>query len=235
LETPGSSFAAPLERELRGLRVAWSPDLGGSVPVDPEVADVVRAQAGAFANLGCHVEEACPDFTGAEESFRTLRAWEFAHQLGDHVRKNRDLVKASLVWNIEGGWRLSAEDVARAEELHAAVFHRAREFFERYDVLLLPTSQVPPFDATLEYPTEVAGIPQRTYLDWMRSCYFVTVTGCPALSVPAGFTAAGLPVGLQVVGPHRSDRFVLEVGHAFETATGVGLRRPELGRTSHVC
>ncbi len=230
LEAPGSTFAGPLDRDLRGLRVAWSPDLGGAVPVEPEVAEIVTAQAAVFESLGCEVEQACPDFAGADEAFRVLRAWSFAHTFGPLVRAQPERVKPSLVRNVEEGFALTGEDVARAEQLHTALFHRVREFFCHHDVLVLPTSQVPPFDATLEYPTEVAGVAQHSYLDWMRSAYFVTVTGSPALSVPAGLTRAGLPVGIQLVGPHRRDRLVLEVGHAFEAATGVGLRRPDPAR-----
>lgn len=110
--------------------------------------------------------------------------------------------------------------------LHTELFHRVRRFFERYDALLLPVSQVPPFDAALEYPEEVAGEPMRDYLEWMRSCFLVSATGSPALSVPAGFTGGGLPVGLQIVGPHHGDLAVLQIGHAFEQATRHGRRRP---------
>jgi amidase len=139
-------------------------------------------------------------------------------------------MKASVLWNIDEGRRLTGADVARAEVLRTRLFHRARQFFERYDVLVLPTSQVTPFDASVEYPTEVDGRPQQTYLDWMRSCYFVTVLGNPALSVPAGFTASGLPVGIQIVGPHRGDLRVLQVGAAFEAATGWTQRHPSIAR-----
>ena len=228
LQDPGSDFAPPLERGLGGLRVSWSPDLGGAVPVDPEVAAAVERQVEVFEGLGCTVEQACPDFAGAEEVFRTLRAWQFELALGPVVDRHRDRVKPSIVWNVEVGRALTGADIGRAEVLHTQLFHRVREFFERYDVLLLPVSQVAPFDADLEYPAEIDGVAQETYLDWMRSAYWVSATGCPALSVPAGFTRDGLPVGLQVVGPHRADRLVLQVGHAFEQATGHGLRRPGL-------
>ncbi|MEO8889721.1 MAG: amidase family protein, partial [Jatrophihabitantaceae bacterium] len=228
LDDPGIGFAAPLASEPAGLRVAWSPDLGGSVDVDREVRDIVTGQVTVFAELGARIDEACLEFSGAEEAFRTLRAWSFAYNLGDAVRAHPDQVKASVIWNVEQGLRLTGSDLARAEGLHTELFHRARAFFEQYDVLILPTSQVAPFDAELEYPLSIDGRRQDTYLDWMRSSYFVTVTGCPALSVPAGFTAAGLPVGLQIVGPHRAERRVLQVGHAFEQATGFGSVRPSL-------
>jgi amidase len=227
LEQPGEVFAPPLDADLAGLRVAWTPDLGG-LPVEPAVVDVVAAAVPVFANLGCRVEQDCPDFSGADEVFRTLRAWQFDLELGPLRDAHPDQIKQSIVWNVDVGRRLTGADLARAEVLHAALFHRLREFFTRYDLLLAPVSQVVPFDAALEYPTEVAGVPQVTYLDWMRSAYFVSATGCPALSVPAGFTPDGLPVGLQIVGPHRADLAVLNAGHAFEQAMRAHTRRPPI-------
>ncbi|MGH3321028.1 MAG: amidase [Streptosporangiaceae bacterium] len=228
LDEPGAAFAEPLDRDLSGLRVAWSPDFGGALPVDPAVTAALEPAAKVFDDLGCVVEEACPDLAGADEVFRTLRAWQFELTFGALLDRHRDRLKATLVWNIEQGRRLTGPDVARAEVNHAALYHRVREFFERYDALLLPVSQVPPFDIDLEYPAEVAGVRMETYLDWMRSCYLISATGCPALSVPAGFTGGGLPVGLQIVGPHRGDLEMLRVGHAFEQVTRYGERRPPL-------
>jgi amidase len=228
LEEPGVSFAAPLDRDLTGLRVAFSPDLGGRVPVAPEVTAVLEQSATVFAELGCVVESACPDLDGAEEVFRTLRAWQFELGYGELLDRHPERLKATLRDNIAEGRRLSGADVGRAERLHTTLYHRVREFFDRYDVLLLPVSQVPPFEVDLEYPTEIAGVPMESYLDWMRSAYLVSATGCPALSVPGGFTPGGLPVGLQIVGPHRADFEVLQVGHAFEQATRHGERRPAI-------
>ena len=227
LDSPGAGFAAPLDRDLTGMRVAWAPDLGGTVTVDPAVTAALAPQVAVFEQLGCVVEQACPDLTGADEVFRTLRAWQFALTLGPLLDSHRDRLKPALVANIEDGRSLSGDDVIRAELAHAALFHRMRAFFDRYDVLLAPVSQVPPFDATLEHPIEIAGVPHPHYLDWMASSYLISATGHPALSVPAAFTPDGLPVGLQIIGPHRGDLLVLQVGHAFEGATGVGRRRPD--------
>ena len=228
LETPGSAFAVPLERDLTGLRVAWAPRLDGSIPFDPEVVATLEPAVKVFTELGCVVEEACPDLSGADEVFRVLRAWQFELGLGTVMDRHRDQIKATVVANIEDGRRLSGADVGRAEVLHTRLYHRVRAFFERYDVLLAPVCQVLPFDADLEYPTEVAGEPMTSYVDWMRSAYLISATGCPALSVPGGFTAGGLPVGLHVIGPHRADLAVLQVGYAFEQATRYGTRRPAL-------
>ncbi|NUU25921.1 MAG: amidase [Streptomycetaceae bacterium] len=227
LETPGEVFGALRERDLTGLRVAWSPDLGGAVPVEPEVADVVAAAVPVFARLGATVEQACPDLDGADEVFRVFRAWQFHALLGTAMDGADGRMKPALVQNITEGRVLRGADLERATALHTALFHRVREFFTRYDVLLLPTSQVAPFPVDWEYPAEIAGVPMADYLDWMRSAYLISATGCPALSVPAGFTPGGLPVGLQIVGPHRADRMVLEVGRAFERAApDYGARRP---------
>jgi amidase len=223
---PDARFAAPLDRDLSGLRVAWSPDLGGAVPVDPDVTSTLATQISVFEKLGCVVDAACPDFSGADEAFRTLRAWQFELGLGEHLDTARELLKPAVIWNIEEGRRLSGPQVGRAERLRSVLFQRMHEFFGRYDVLLLPVSQVVPFPVEVEYPRTVGGVPQHTYLDWMRSCYYVSVTACPALSVPAGFTAGGLPVGLQIVGRHLDEVTVLQVGHAFEQATRFGGRRP---------
>lgn len=226
LETPGSAFAGPLEGDVRGLRVAWSPDLGGTVPVDAEVRDALRPAVDVFASLGCEVEEACPDLSGADEVFLVQRAWQMELAYGSLLDEHRHRMATDVVWNIEEGRKLTGPDLGRAQMLQAALFHRVREFFESYDLLLLPVSQVAPFDIRLPYPASVDGTPMETYLDWMRSAYLISVTGCPALSVPAGFTPAGLPVGLQMVGPHRQDRAVLDAGYAFERATRTGERRP---------
>src|ERR1700744_5301817 len=201
LETPGDRFAEPLDFDPRGLRVAFSPDLGGMVPVQPEVAAAVTAAAQVFAGLGAEVPEASPDFAGADEVFRTLRAWSFAATFGPLEARQPDKFKATLRDNIAQGRALTGHDLARAEELHTVLFHRVRQFFTTYDIALLPVSLVLPFDVELEYPTEVDGVPMTDYLDWMRSAYLVSATGCPAASVPAAFSPGGLPIGVPIVGP----------------------------------
>ncbi len=230
LETPGARFAEPLDAGPGGvppgLRVAFSPDLGGAVPVEPEAAAAVTAAAQVFAGLGAEVTEACPSWAGADEVFRTLRAWNFEATFGALEERSPDQFKATLRDNIAQGRALSGPDLARAEQLHTVLYHRVRQFFTTHDLLLLPVSQVLPFDVELEYPTEINGVPMTGYLDWMRSAYLVSATGCPALSVPAAFSAGGLPIGVQLVGPHHADFAVLQAGHAFEQATRIGQRRP---------
>jgi amidase len=229
LEAPGSTFAPPLHGDLAGVRVALSVDLGGAFEVDDAVAAVVRDQATVFESAGAAVEEAHPVLHSADAAFRTLRAWVFQHRFRTLLAKRPDGFKESLRNNIMAGADLTGGDVARAYQQLTSIQDRMRAFFETYDVLALPVSQVPPFSADEEYPANINGQPQATYLDWMRSAYFITVTGCPAISVPAGFTSEGWPVGLQLVGPVRGERRLLEIARAYEQATGVGKRRPRVG------
>jgi amidase len=229
LDTPGAVFRdLTVPDGLRGLRVAWTPDLGGRVPVEPEVLAVLEPQLRVFCDLGATVEEDCPDLDGAEEVFRTLRAHEFALGLGDLLDSHPEQLKPAVVWNIQEGRRLTAADLARAAQRRSRLHLAASDFFDRHDLLLAPVSQVAPFPVEWEYPHTVAGQPQHTYLDWMRSAYFLSVLGVPALSVPAGFTPAGLPVGLQLAARPRAEAALLAAGAAYEAATGHGRTRPTL-------
>jgi amidase len=223
-----AGFAASLPDRLDGLRVAWAPTLGGQVTVDPAVTNALASSVAVFESLGASVDDDCPDLSGADEVFGTLRAWLFDATFSDLARRHPDKLKESIRWNAGLGAKLSGPDLARAEQLHTKLHERMVEFFGRYDVLVAPTTQVLPFPVELEYPTEIAGVHQDNYLEWMRSCTVISATGCPALSVPGGFTPDGLPVGLQIIGQARADRRVLEVGHAFEQATRFGERRPAL-------
>jgi amidase len=227
-ETPGASFAPPLTRSLAGLRVALSLDLGGAFAVDPEVAAVVEAAGGVFSAQGATVRSAHPVLDEAEDTFRTLRAWLFWQEHGELLRAHPDGLKESLAANVRAGQGLTGDDVWRAYRQRTALEARMTGFFDDHDVLVLPTSQVAPFPADQEYPATVAGEETATYLDWMRSAYLITVTGCPAVSVPAGFTPAGLPVGVQLVSRPRAERRLLEVAWAFEQATRYGEHRPPL-------
>jgi amidase len=218
LGDPGLVFAPPVSGELAGLRVAVSPDLGGQLVVDTEVAAVVEGSRAVFEGAGATVDAAYPTLTEADDTFRTLRAWHFQAMFGKLLTEHPDAFKASLADNIRAGEHLTGADVARAYTQRTTLSERMRDFFADHDLLVLPTAQVPPFLADQEYPAEINGRPMETYLDWMRSCYLITVTGCPALSLPFGRTADGLPVGVQLVAPHGADRFLLEVAGAVETA-----------------
>ncbi len=226
IREPASLFAQSLERDFQGVRIAWSRDLGG-LPVDPRVTAAIEARRGVFDSLGCEVEDAEPDFSGADEAFRSWRAWLFALGYGALLERERARVKETVIWNVEQGLRLSGSDLARAQVLQADCYRRVCEFLERYEFLVLPVSQVPPFDVTEPYVREINGTRLDTYIDWMRSCYWVTVTGLPAISVPCGFTPEGLPIGVQIVGRHQADLEVLRLAHAFESATAEWRRRPD--------
>jgi amidase len=225
LDFPGDTFRRPLGRGFKGTRVAWSRNLG-RYPVEPRVTAACDAVRGVFTALGCVVEDGQPDFADADEIFQTLRAWQFAAGHEQHLKQHRDLLKDTIIWNTEAGLRLSGLDVAHAEAKRAALYERVRIFFERYEYLVLPVSQVAPFPLETRWVQEIAGVPMKTYIDWMATCYAITLTGLPAASVPAGFTPEGLPVGLQIVGRHQQDFAVLQLAHAFEQATAVARRRP---------
>jgi amidase len=217
LGDPGSSFAPPLTpASLGGLRVACSVDLGGALVVDHAVADVVRATAERLAGAGSALVEAHPDLSLADDTFRTLRAWHFQARFAGLLAEHPTSFKPSLEANIRAGASLTGADVARAYTQRTALAETMRVFFEHHDVLLLPTSQVPPFPVEQEFPETINGQQMPDYLAWMRSAYFITVTGCPAISVPAGTTPDGLPVGVQLVARHGSDRQLLEVAAAVE-------------------
>lgn len=222
LGDPGSAFAPPLGSSLGsslgGLRVALSVDLGGAFEVDHEVAAVVESAGPLLARAGAAVTDAHPVLPEAEDTFRTLRAWHFQAMFGPLLAEHPEAFKASLADNIHAGEHLTGADVARAYAGRTTLSERMREFFGSYDALVLPAAQVPPFPADQEFPSAINGKPMQTYLDWMRACYYITVTGCPAISVPLGSTPDGLPVGVQIVAAHGADRFLLEVAAAVESA-----------------
>ena len=227
ISEPGDAFLKPLDRDFAGARVAWSRDLGG-LPVDPRVTAPIEGQRQTFEDLGCAVGEDEPDFANADEAFETLRSWHFEMNYGELLAEHGDELKDTVVWNIEEGMRLTGPAVARAARRRTELYHRVRAFMEEYEFLVLPVSQVPPFDVKRRWVGEIEGVSMKTYIDWMKSCYYISVTGLPAISVPCGFTDKGLPVGVQIVGRHRDDFGVLQLAHAFEQATGFGRRRPSV-------
>ena len=225
LDEDPSRFRAPLARSFKGVRVAWFKNLGG-LPFESEITRVVNACRATFEQLGCVVEEAEPDFTGVGEAFPVLRHLSYHSSYATLAREHPDLVKATVKWEIAEAERNTGADVARAALRQAKLYHDTAEFFQKYEYFVLPVTQVEPFDSSTEYPTSIAGVSMPTYIDWMRSCWYVTFMANPAISVPAGFSASGLPVGLQIVGRHRGDWSLLQMAHAFEQATAHGKRRP---------
>ena len=225
ISEPGSLFSQSLKRNFKGVRVAWSRDLGG-LPVDPQVTGAIEAQRHVFESLGCLIADGEPDFSDADEIFKVWRAWYFALVLSELLETQRDKLKDTVIWNIEEGLKLSGPQTAEAERKRTALYHRVRKFMETYEFLILPVSQVPPFDVRKRYVKEINGEKMETYIDWMKSCYYITTTGFPAISVPCGFTNDGLPVGVQIVGRHQDDLGVLQLAYAFEQATGFWKQKP---------
>lgn len=214
---PDAPFAAQAARPRAPLRAAFSPDLG-LTPVDPEVARICAAAARRFEALGATVEDAHPDLSGAHDAFQTLRALGFAAAHADHLRDHRDKLKPDVVWNIEKGLALTGAEVGAALSARGRIAEAARTFFETHDLLLCPATVLPPFPVETLWPRSCAGVAFATYIDWLAIAYAITLTGCPALSLPCGFTAAGLPVGLQMVAAPRAEGALLSFAAALEDA-----------------
>lgn len=225
IQEPGAIFARPLARTFKGTRVAWFKDLGG-VPFDPHIRMIVDEHRATFESLGCIVEQAEPDFSPAEIAFRVLRAWNSANVYGAMLKEHPDAFKDTIKEEIEEGLRLSGADVARAEVARGQLWRGLQGFFKKYEYFILPTTQLPPFDVTTPYPTHIADVKFNNYIDWMKSCWYISAAGNPAASVPGGFTPEGLPVGVQIVGRHREDFAVLQIAHAFEQAAGFSKEHP---------
>lgn len=223
----GTRFAAPLRRDFSGTRVAWSADLGG-LPIDLRIASVHAQQRDIFAALGCTLDDATPDFRDADAIFKGWRAWRTEASYGALIAEHGMLFKETIRDEASVGAQLTGPQLARLEMARAALYERVCTFLDSYEFLICPVTQVPPFDIQQRYLTEINGEPLASYIDWMRSCYFISVLGLPTISVPCGFTADSLPVGIQIVGRPRDDWGVLQLAHAFEQATGHWRRRPAL-------
>jgi amidase len=208
-------FLQTLERDFRGVRIAWSPTLGGA-PVEREVRATIEAGLKHFEAMGCIVEEAEPDLTETDECFDVLRALRLAVNYGPLLEPHRALMKDTAIWNIERGLALTSAEIAEATRQHARIFERMRSFMERYAFLLAPVNQVLPFPVDQPYVTEINGQKLANYLEWMKTCYRITVTAHPALSAPIGFSSAKLPVGIQIIGRYRDERGILQLAHALE-------------------
>jgi amidase len=215
-----NSFLAAVRSGNKPKRIAYSPDLG-ITPVDPEVAAITRKAAGRFAEAGAIVEEAHPDLREAHECFHVLRAYDFAISKAALLRTKRDLLKPEVIWNIEEGLKLTVERLERAEAQRVAMAARTLEFFKTYDLLLTPTTIVAPFPIENRYVAECDGKKFDNYVEWLGIVYAITLACCPALSLPCGFTASGLPVGLQLVGPPRGEAKLLAGARVLEDILGL--------------
>ena len=226
------SLAAPAAPFVDGMaacppprRVGFSPNFG-IVPVDPEVVAICAQAAQHFAAAGAEVVEACPDFSEAIDAFQIIRAQSFATGMAGHLRDHRDKLKPEVIWNIEKGLALTADEIAWAELARGRLYHNTVRFFADHDLLLCPAAIVPPFDVDIRYIDEVNGEKFDNYVHWISITFAVTLTSCPAVSAPAGFTASGLPVGLQIVGPPRGEVQTLAAAALLEQATGISRQLP---------
>ena len=224
IDQPGAQFAQPLERSFKGVRVAMFKDMG--LPWEAEVKSAVQAQRKVFESLGCIVVDAEPDFSDANECFVAWRHWSTELGFGDLIATRGDQLNEYIHWHVEEGRKLTGPYLSRMEAKRTAFFQRMCNFKGEYDFFLLPVNQVLPFDVNVHYPTEIAGVKMENYIAWMKSAYYISTTGNPAMSVPCAFSASGLPIGIQIVGKHHDDWGVLQLAYAFEQATNIGKRRP---------
>src|SRR6202453_1237620 len=225
IEQTGAQFAQPLgSRSFKGVRVAMFKDMG--LPWDQEVKSAVQAQRKVFESLGCIVEDAEPDFSDANEAFLAWRHWSVELGFGDLLATHGDQLNEYVHWHVEEGRKLTGPYLSRIEAKRTALYQRLCNFKGEYEFFVLPVNQVLPFDVNTHYPREIAGVKMENYLAWMKSAYFISAAGNPAMSVPCAFSSGGLPIGIQIVGRHHDDWGVLQLGYAFEQATGIGRRRP---------
>jgi amidase len=215
----------PLDADMRGTRVAWCLDLGG-LPLDSRVRDVLSVSRSVFDTIGCRVHDASPDLTDADDVFLTLRKKRSFANLGSLLWTDRRRMKPEALEEIERGAAITPGEVAKAQAKHTKLLARVGRFFETHRFLVCAVNQVPPFDAMLDWPRDIDGVKMEHYAAWMKSAYWISTTLGPAISVPAGFTADGLPVGVQIAGRRGDDLGVLQLANAFENSTGFARRHP---------
>ena len=225
LPSDGTSYLKAARSGWKPKRVAISRDLGIS-PVDPEVAEIVMKAARQFEQAGVIVEEAHPDFHEAMECAQTLRALSYAVGMRSLLENHRAQLKPEVIWNIEKGMALTGAEISRAEAQRGAMFQRARKFFETYDLLLCPTTIVPPFPVEQRYVTECNGTKFETYVDWLLIVSAITLVACPAISIPAGFTKENLPVGIQLIAGPRGEARLLASARLLERLLGLAALVP---------
>jgi len=227
IDQSGAQFVQPLAgRNFKGVRVAMFKDLG--LPWEPAVKSAVQAQRKVFESLGCIVEEAEPDFTDANECFLAWRHWSVELGFGDLLAAHGDQLNDYIHWHVAEGRKLTGPYLSRIEAKRTTLYQRLCAFKGEYEFFILPVNQVLPFDVNTHYPTEIAGVKMENYLAWMKSAYYISTAGNPAMSVPCAFSDSGLPIGIQIVGRHHDDWGVLQLAYAFEQATNIGKRRPTL-------
>jgi amidase len=229
IDGDGKSFAVKLEREFKGTRIAWVGDFKGAAPCEPAVLEVCGTALKGFEALGCTVEEAIPDYP-ADAVWRAvvkLRAWQQGGGILSHYNDpvKRAVLKPEAIYEIETGLKLSAFDITTASVIRTEWYNAVQRFFERYDFIVAPTAQLFPFDVGMRWPQEIAGHAMGSYHEWMKGMLLITMAGCPALAVPAGFNNQGLPIGLQIIAPNRRELDCLQLAHAYENTIQDTLNR----------
>ncbi|MCZ6863228.1 MAG: amidase family protein [Alphaproteobacteria bacterium] len=226
----GDSFLGALQGDELPKRVAFSADLA-IVPMAREIADICKSAAERVRDLGAEITDQIPDFTGALDGFRALRAALFATMMGPILADHRNQISPDIVENIERGLNITPNEVFEAERIRSQLYHRMVTFFQSHDLLICPAASVPPFPVEQRYVEEIDGRPCETYIDWFSITFALTMTSCPVVSLPCGFTAEGLPVGIQIVGKPRGEAMLLRVAHRLEKIYGVAEQLPIDPRT----
>ncbi|MHC4816126.1 MAG: amidase [Planctomycetota bacterium] len=224
-----SVFAGSLAWEEAQPRIGWSEDLG-FLPVASAVRDVFGQASTGFRSLGCELLDSVPDLRDAPQVFQILRAHDFARRYAGYYENQRELLKDTVQWNTAKGLAQSGAEVAAAEVAHTAIYQRVLRYFEEVDFLVIPSTQVLPFPSNVEWVREIEGVRFEDYLQWMEICSVISLTGCPSISMPCGFSAEGLPVGLQIIGPPGQDLAVLKLARAFEAVRPVAASEPDYSR-----
>ena len=222
---PSTSYLKTLENPKIPRKIAYSTDLG-ITRVSGEVDEICRSAVNHYESFDTVIEEACSNFSGAIESFNVLRGASFASGLRAEYKKHRDLLKPEIIWNIKQGLKLTVDDIAQAERTQSKIYRSLIRLFDSYDLLICPCAIVPPFDVNMRYVEKIGDHTFSTYYEWIAITFAITLTGCPTLAIPAGFTRSGLPVGLQIVAPPRREDLLLAAGYLLETQSGIANRLP---------
>jgi len=224
-----SVYQRRLESDLKGKRIAWSGNFQGYLPFEAGVLDVCKSALKVFESMGCHVEEAQPDYPleSVWQAFLKLRAWQSGGSLLNYYNdpKQRALLKPEAIFEVESGLKLNAFDVSAALKVRTEWYQAVRRFLEKYDYFIVPTAQLFPFDVNLHWPQEIAGTRMTTYHEWMKCVLPITMSGCPALAAPAGFSNGGLPIGIQIVAPIHAELACLQLAFGYDMATSWSTKR----------
>jgi amidase len=224
-----TAFQRRLESDHKGKRIAWSGDFRGYLPFEPGVLDVCKSALKVFESMGCVVEESQPDYPleSVWRAFLTLRAWQSGGGLLSYYNdpEKRALLKPEAIFEVESGLKLNAFDISAALAVRTEWYQAVRRFFDKYDYFMVPTAQLFPFDLNLHWPQEIAGMRMTTYHEWMKCVLPITMSGCPALAAPAGFSGGGLPIGIQIVAPIHAELACLQLAFAYDTATSWSTKR----------